>query len=231
MQRSPELGHLILVRHGESELNAANKGTDNRFCGQLDCPLTELGRAQASNVGKSISRSSISVDWAVSSSLSRATETLTLLARELSCSPRILPPQAGFNERSLGIFEGRSESEVFLEHPKYLSHPEFKSFRKHFEQRAPGGENLSEVTERVWSTWESLRQRVSGNGLIVAHGVSLQAFLGRALELSNAETLSIRVSNATPIILRYWFCDQASASQPKYELIDSEQPSLDSAEH
>ena len=42
---------IILVRHGESQINAVWK-EKAIFCGQLDTPLTEKGRLQALDVGR-----------------------------------------------------------------------------------------------------------------------------------------------------------------------------------
>ncbi|MCY2986417.1 MAG: phosphoglycerate mutase family protein, partial [Planctomycetota bacterium] len=41
------MSHLVFVRHGESVLNVVNRQT-RVFCGQIDTPLTEHGREQAS---------------------------------------------------------------------------------------------------------------------------------------------------------------------------------------
>ena len=42
---------VILLRHGQSEINAVQQ-RQPVFCGQLDTPLTNLGRQQAREVGR-----------------------------------------------------------------------------------------------------------------------------------------------------------------------------------
>lgn len=193
---------VILVRHGESELNARNRTGDKYFCGQINSPLTEIGRQQAREVGRQLAANSeLRIGSAVSSTLSRAIETLHIIISELQGSPRVLDPQPGFNERSLGVFEGRKGADVYREFPLYREHADFRRFRNDFNQCAPGGENLSDVTQRVWKAWDYVCNQASGSILIVAHSKSIQTWLGKAQGLSQVETLLLKVHNATPIIV------------------------------
>ena len=106
---------LILLRHGESAINAI-QATQAVFCGQFDTPLTELGQRQASAAGKVLAdRTHFRISHAVSSRLPRASDTLAIVLEALSPRPELLPAHAGFNERSLGLFEGRSEQQVFAD--------------------------------------------------------------------------------------------------------------------
>lgn len=65
---------FYLVRHGESEANAAH-----RFAGRTDSPLTERGRKQAEAVAETLA--SVHFDRIVSSPLSRCRDTALLIAR------------------------------------------------------------------------------------------------------------------------------------------------------
>lgn len=196
------MAYVVLVRHGESELNASNRRGEKYFCGQFETPLTDRGKQQARDVGKQLALSrDVRIQFAVSSALRRAVETLQIITSELPPPLTILPPLAGFNERSLGEFEGRTEAEVYREFPQYRDNPNFNRFRSDFHQRAPGGENLSEVSERVWATWQAVQKQISGDILIVAHSKSIQTWLGMAQNLTTQETLKIKVPNASPIIV------------------------------
>ncbi|MFO1040517.1 MAG: histidine phosphatase family protein [Planctomycetaceae bacterium] len=193
---------VILVRHGESLLNAMNE-YQKILCGQFDTPLTDRGREQARNVGKILmGRTDLNITHAVSSTLSRTRETLDLALQQFSDRPEVLTPNAGFNERSLGIFEGRLEEDVFREYPNYRSHPQYCRFREHFEQKAPCGENLAEVTERAWAAFEAARDCAAADLLIVSHCNTIRCLLGRALRLPQAETAQLPIRHATPIILK-----------------------------
>src|SRR3954463_7910224 len=47
--------HLVLVRHGESQLNVVNQQT-RVYCGQIDTQLTDFGRRQAIEAGRHLAR-------------------------------------------------------------------------------------------------------------------------------------------------------------------------------
>ena len=64
--------YLILVRHGESMWNIANK-----FTGWVDVPLTEVGIHEALISAKKLAK--IPIDVAFTSQLIRAQETLMLI--------------------------------------------------------------------------------------------------------------------------------------------------------
>src|SRR4051812_22392276 len=105
--------HLVLIRHGESELNAISR-VRRTYCGQNETPLTEAGREQARLAGQKVARLNYLLPKAaVSSPLSRAVHTLELLLGELAAKVSILPPLAGLMERSHGCFEGLAEEIVF----------------------------------------------------------------------------------------------------------------------
>lgn len=65
---------FYLVRHGESEANAAH-----RFAGRTDSPLTDRGRKQAEAVAETLA--SVHFDRIVSSPLSRCRDTALVIAR------------------------------------------------------------------------------------------------------------------------------------------------------
>ena len=47
--------HLVFIRHGESALNALSR-TTRTYCGQVETPLTEVGRQQAIAAGKKLAQ-------------------------------------------------------------------------------------------------------------------------------------------------------------------------------
>src|SRR5258707_9977255 len=106
--------HLVLVRHGESQLNAANR-LQRIYCGQIETPLTETGRQQALDAVHKINHLKyLRLRRAISSPLERAAETLRLILSRWSDSVETLSPSPGLMERCHGVFEGKSEDEVFL---------------------------------------------------------------------------------------------------------------------
>lgn len=195
--------HLVFVRHGESELNAISRHT-RTYCGQVETPLTELGRQQAIQAGQKLAaRRHLQLAHAVSSTLARAKETLTLLLGQLAAGIPVLPPRAGLLERSHGLFEGLTEAAVFRDYPHYRDDPAYCHFMNHFEQCAPGGENLAGVSQRAWSSVQELTAQTTGDLVIVSHFNPIRCILGRALEFSPEQTLKLHIPNAEPIVLGF----------------------------
>ena len=205
------MSHLILLRHGESQLNVLNR-QKRVYCGQTETPLTDFGREQARSAGRQLAaRSHLRIARAVSSCLDRSRETLQLAIEQLAYSVELLPPVAGLNERSLGRFEGLAEDGVFRDHPQYRDHPDYRRFMNCFVQKAPEGENLAEVSIRAWRAVELLLAGGGGDLLIVSHYNTIRCLLGRALLLAEEAVLQLRIPNAVPIVLR---------SGPRFELLE-----------
>jgi uncharacterized phosphatase len=92
---------IYFVRHGESESNVVDV-----IAGQThDVHLTKNGRKQAKKVGSDLKDKNIQL--IVSSPLTRAVETATIIAGEIGYNPKKIVENPLFMERSLGIYEGK----------------------------------------------------------------------------------------------------------------------------
>lgn len=111
---------LVLIRHGQSTANASGV-----WQGQLDYPLSPLGREQAAEAGESLKGEVISAVYA--SPLSRALETARIIARESGYGGRVVEVE-GLQERHGGVLQGKTWAEQEAENPafaeKFLSIPE-----------------------------------------------------------------------------------------------------------
>ena len=203
--------HVVLVRHGESELNALNQ-LQRVYCGQIETPLTARGRQQALAAAEQVrGLGFLRLQRAISSPLARAAETLQIMAERLAGEIELLPPSAALMERSHGQFEGCSEEQVFADFPHYRDDPSYSQFMNHFEQHAPGGENLATVTLRAWPVIQDLAHSDGGDLLVVSHYNTIRCVVGRALDLPREAVLRMRIPNARPIVLRW---------NPRCELIE-----------
>ncbi len=127
---------LIFIRHGQSEANE-----QNRFAGQTNVPLTELGRTQARCAAEYITKRE-KIDKIYSSDLQRAHNT-ALPVSEITGLP--INDARELREICAGIWEGRLANEIEVEYEK-----EFRIWRKDYANaRLPGGESVQEVYERV----------------------------------------------------------------------------------
>ena len=157
---------LAFVRHGATQPNL-----DGQRCGgDLDVPLTDIGRAQARASGQHIAQLRLPITLIVSSGLQRTDETAAIIARQLGGVAVITMP--GFVERCLGQWNRRSISE---------SEPWISGGLT-----PPGGESNSDFIGRIHLAVQDLLPRwpdAPGRPLVVAsRGVAraLGELTGRA---------------------------------------------------
>jgi glucosyl-3-phosphoglycerate phosphatase len=149
------LTRLFLVRHGESEWNA-----ESRLQGQADPALSELGRAQAREVGAVLA--SLPPVRAVTSDLARARDTAALAGH-----PDV-PADRRWRERSLGDWE------TFLE--REVATPEDMARFRMGELIPPGGESWTQFQARVVEAAEELAA-AGGDWLVFTHGGCVRALV------------------------------------------------------
>jgi probable phosphoglycerate mutase len=154
---------LLLVRHGESEWNAAG-----RWQGQADPPLTDTGRSQAMRAARAIG----AVDAIVASDLQRARDTAEILAAAIGIGPVVIDPR--LRERHAGEWSGLTRADIHAEWPGYLAddplHREAESAPPG-ERRPPGWEPDEQLLERVLAALAELTTALpSGDALVVTHG-------------------------------------------------------------
>jgi broad specificity phosphatase PhoE len=165
----PELQEMLLVRHGQSTANA-----QGIWQGQMDFPLSEEGRRQASLAGTGLSGERF--EGLYSSPLSRAFETAEIIRDRTGFAGEVVP-LGGLSERHGGILEGHTWAEQEHRNPelaeKFLALPE--------EERWPlvGAETDEEVIARFEATLESIRDlHPAGSRLVVvSHGGVMRAYL------------------------------------------------------
>lgn len=151
---------LCLVRHGESTWNA-----ERRVQGQLDPPLSPLGRRQAELVAQRLKKEPWSVLY--SSDLSRARQTAEAIAAQTGLSIQIEPL---LRERSQGKREGLLLAEANELYPD-IHAPEV------------GRENDEALQARAVKVYERIRNAHLGERvLIVAHGALMRSFLNTVVE-------------------------------------------------
>lgn len=161
--------HLVLVRHGESEWNAAGLWT-----GWVDIPLSEKGREEARRAALFLK--DIGFHVAFTSDLSRAYETLEIIVRELGIThiPQIREP--AFKERHYGKYTGKNKWQI----KQAVGEEQFKKMRRGWDVPLPGGETLKDVYGRVIPAFEKHIRPYIQNGkniLFAAHGNSNRALV------------------------------------------------------
>lgn len=164
---------LRFVRHGATAPNLAGL----RCGGDLDVPLTALGRQQARMVAERIARLDPPVHLIVTSDLKRNRETADIIASSLPAGVTMLV-QPAFSERRLGEWNLKPISQT---------QPWFEARRT-----PPGGESDDEFTQRVADAVRTIKRQLAERPLLVGSkgvGRVLGELIGLAerLELGNAE--------------------------------------------
>ena len=183
---------FYLVRHGETEWNAAK-----RIQGQTDVPLSCEGRRRAQAVARYLA--DVGFHSAHASDLSRALETArTILAGH--SSRMSLAIHRGLREISDGIYEGWSIAAAVEAEPRmagvvddHTSAPDFAP---------PGGESIRQVFLRQQEVASKLKADSTGHRvLVVGHGWTLRLLAASLLdrgvewfwELESLHTASVSV--------------------------------------
>jgi 2,3-bisphosphoglycerate-dependent phosphoglycerate mutase len=161
---------LLFVRHGATEPNLAGL----RCGGDLDVPLTDVGRQQAASAGVRLAQMRPPVGLIVTSDLLRTRETAAIIARHLPGVRVVVEP--AFAERRLGQWNLRTIAET----------------QPWFEARLtpPGGESDDEFVDRVAGAVRRIKAHLPERPVLVgSKGVArvMGELIGRQgrLELDN----------------------------------------------
>ena len=168
------MNYLVLLRHGQSEWNLAN-----RFTGFQDVNLTDKGREEAVNAGKLLAGAGIRFDQVFSSTQIRANDTAELALNESGQGDlfKSMIRHDDLRERDYGDLTGLNKDETREKYGEEQVH----IWRRSYTTPPPGGECLQDVVEkRVRPYYEANIKPMVEEGknvLIAAHGNSLRAML------------------------------------------------------
>jgi probable phosphoglycerate mutase len=150
---------LILLRHGESEMN--RKGVHQ---GQLhNSSLSEEGIQQAKDVAKFLE--SLRIDFIFSSDMNRAVETAKIISKSFGKIEVVEDPR--LREYTMGDFDNFPEDRDRLFREFYEK--EFSKGISKYEIRPPNGENIWDFIKRISSFLRDI-EKLDRTILVVAHG-------------------------------------------------------------
>lgn len=169
---------IYLLRHGQTEFN-----TEGRYQGQLDSPLTDLGRRQVRACGRLLAAHvEAAAIW--TSPLPRAQATAGLLARLLPGTEIRL--DARLREVSFGLWEGLTRAEILAGWPDMR-----KQYPRHqWKLHAPGGEGIDAVLSRLREVLSDAMAQ-PGQIILIGHGVSGRLMRGLHANLPLSEALGL----------------------------------------
>ena len=170
---------LVLLRHGETDWNAAR-----RIQGQLNSELNETGLAQAAAVAPRIAALKPAVLW--TSDLDRALRTAEIVGEACGLTP---VPDERLREYALGSLEGLTHEEYFAADPDG-----FAVFRAAEWGAISEIESPDDVAKRFIAALTDLVSVLErgGVGVAVAHGAAIRTGLVAWLGWPIAESRDFR---------------------------------------
>jgi probable phosphoglycerate mutase len=182
---------LVLVRHGESEWNAAGI-----IQGHLGPGLTPRGRTQAEVTADLLVRAHGRPVLLARSDLPRVVETAAPSQERFAEVPVVVDRR--LREVDLGSWSGLTHEQVVASDPDLLA-----AFQRGEDVRRGGGETFVEVRERMVAVLDDLSDRAAGGVVFVfTHGGPIRVAVGAALRLPQArETVLAPVANASVSVL------------------------------
>ncbi len=179
---SDHSGELILIRHAQSEWNAAG-----RWQGHADPPLSALGEEQALKLAAELAGER--ADRLFASDLRRALQTAEPIGARFDLAITI---EDAFRELDVGRWSGLTREEIHAREPELLA--EFETGDPHI--RPGSGETRAELRQRARDRMALMAAEHPGERIIiVTHLGFIRALLPEA-EPENASALRVSMERA-----------------------------------
>lgn len=151
---------IIMVRHGQSESNVRKT-----FTGQLNAPLTEVGRMQAQRMAEYLDQ--YRIDRIYASSLDRAVETAQAIAQRQNCS---VEKQDALREMNSGLWQGLTFEAIAEKYPQT-----YAVWRTNIGKATPeGGETCEELFSRVTEFFKNVLETPDETICLVCHAIPIR---------------------------------------------------------
>ncbi|AMO97529.1 2,3-bisphosphoglycerate-dependent phosphoglycerate mutase [Collimonas fungivorans] len=210
---------IVLMRHGESTWNLAN-----RFTGWVDVDLTEKGVAEARQAGQLLKEAGFTFDLAYTSVLKRAIRTLWGTLDEMDLMWLPVRHHWRLNERHYGALQGLNKAETAAKYgdeqvmvwrrsydtpPLPLEpddprtsydDPRYAGLKR---EEIPLTECLKDTVARVLPFWNDEIAPSIRNGkriIISAHGNSLRALIKMLDGISDQDIVGLNIPNGQPLV-------------------------------
>ena len=187
---------MVLLRHGQSVWNAANK-----FTGWTDVDLSEIGEEEAKAAGEQLAE--VAFDVIYTSDLIRAQRTakIAMAFNTASDSPTTITDWR-LNERNYGDLQGLNKDET----REKFGAEQVQIWRRSYDVPPPGGESLETCAERTIPSLEELiipDLEAGKTILVAAHGNSLRSIVMHIEGLSREEVLKLEIATGGPRTYSY----------------------------
>jgi 2,3-bisphosphoglycerate-dependent phosphoglycerate mutase len=241
---------IVLMRHGESTWNLAN-----RFTGWTDVDLTEKGQQEARHAGVLLKEAGFSFDLAYTSVLKRAIRTLWITLDEMNLMYVPVTIDWRLNERHYGALQGLNKAETAAQYgdeqvliwrrsydtpPEPLAADDPRSayhdprYAHLSRQQIPLTECLKDTVERVMPSWDDTIApaiRAGKRILISAHGNSLRAMIKSLDGISDQDIVNLNIPNGQPLVyeldadlkpIRHYYLGDTAAIEAALQAVASQ---------
>jgi len=210
---------FVLLRHGESTWNKAN-----RFTGWTDVPLTEKGREEAKDSGKILKKEGYVFNVVFTNVLKRATETTKIVLDEMNLIGIPVHESWRLNERHYGALQGLNKAEMAAKfgeeqvlkwrrsyniRPPALTKDDKRypgndpRYKELDEKDLPLTESLKDTVARVLPYWKNKivpELRAGKKVLVSASGNSLRALVKIIDNIPNDEIVHFNIPTGVPLV-------------------------------
>lgn len=224
---------LVLVRHGQSQWNLAN-----RFTGWVDVDLTETGISEAKKAGQLLLDNGTKFDQAFCSVQTRAIRTLWLALSEMNCLWLPVTKDYRLNERHYGGLTGLDKAETTKKHGAEQVHiwrrsydippPEMPwddplnpcrddRYAGLSRDVLPNTESLKTTLERALPYYRQTIEPKLAEGqnlLISAHGNSLRALLKYLFSVADDKIVNFEIPTGNPLLIE--LCNEQKPVSASY---------------
>ena len=147
---------FYFVRHGQTDRNTKGVLPDG-----LNDPLNEKGREQATDTAANVPNG---IEVAISSPLSRATETLSIICNSLGGEIIVEEPDNRLSEVNFGGLKGKTWDEAEVIEGEGIKE---KYRNQEYDFSSHGGDSFESVKERVYSFIDGMKAKHSGKNILV----------------------------------------------------------------
>jgi len=210
---------LVLLRHGQSEWNLANK-----FTGWTDVELTKEGEKQARQSGVLLKDAHFHFDIVFTSFLKRAINTTKFALTSLGQQKCTVEEHWELNERHYGSLQGLNKADTakkygddqvliwrrsFDTKPPLLEKGDERNsffdakYKALTESEIPLGESLQDTINRVIPFWDESITPLLKQGksiLVSAHGNSLRALVYHLDKMNKKDILKLNIPCGIPLV-------------------------------
>lgn len=191
---------IVIIRHGQTMANVINEEGTALYTGTLNNELTSLTE-EGKNQARALAENDIikSIEKVYSSDLIRAIQTAKLAKPEYEINL-----SEDLRERCLGIFEGKEMKDLLSsnEYNKYITDERFSNFRTDFVQKAPKGENYTDVSIRCRRFLDSLDFNDDITIGIFSHYHAIRCLFLNMFKIQPREKIfQLQIQHCTPYVI------------------------------